>query len=88
MGVGVAWWYPEEIPCLSRSKKLYISIVLSHPKTAIDNKSCNQVHATFIGCRTRRGILKKYPRQVEAKNRPYLLMYYLRYMHWLMTFCC
>jgi len=53
MGLGVAWWHPEEIPWLSRSKKRDISIVLFYPKTVIDDKSCNQVPATFIGSRGR-----------------------------------
>ena len=67
-------------PCrstLAKSKqKSVISIILSHTKTVIDDKSCNEVHATFVGCCGRGGTLKKYPRQVEAKNGPDRAHYY------------
>ena len=56
-----------------------MSIVLSHPKMVIAHNFCNQFHATVLLCRIRGGTLKKYPRQVEAKNRQDLAHYYSRF---------
>ena len=90
MGVGVAWWHPEEVS-LDKSKHntprlyIYLSRTLMTRKYGVGvawrqpEETPRQIETKiFLGRRGRGGTLKKYPRQVEAKDGLQPCHYYFR----------